>query len=70
MFSDIIIFDHFKTLGVPILEDPENNNIINRGKNEIGQISNLFYQFVYFVAELINAVVAGVAVFLLLPSLV
>jgi hypothetical protein len=70
LFSDIIIFDHFKTLGVPILEDPENNNIINRGKNEIGQISNLFYQFVYFVAELINAVVAGVAVFLLLPSLV
>lgn len=55
---------------MPILEDPENNNIINRGKNEIGQISNLFYQFVYFVAELINAVVAGVAVFLLLPSLV
>lgn len=70
LFSDIIIFDHFKTLGVPILEDPENNNIINRGKNEIGQISNLFYQFVYFVSELINAVVAGVAVFLLLPSLV
>ena len=70
MFSDIIIFDHFKTLGVPILEDPENNNVIIRGKNEIGQISSLFYQFVYFVAELINAVVAGVAVFLLLPSLV
>ncbi len=55
---------------MPILEDPENNNIINRGRNEIQQVGSLFNQFVYFISALINAIVAGVTVFMFLPKVV
>ncbi len=68
--ADILIFEHYKTLGVPVLEDPEKNNAINRGKSEIFRVGDLFYQFIYFVAGVVNVVISGIAVFYFLPKVV
>jgi ABC-type bacteriocin/lantibiotic exporter with double-glycine peptidase domain len=68
-YSDVFLYEYYKTLGVPVMEDPDKNNIITRGMNEIGQLPNLFFTFVGVIADVINVVIAGIAIFYFMPKL-
>jgi len=69
-YSDIIIHDHYKTLGVPVLEDPDKNNITHRGMQEINQASTLFFTILDAFVALTNVIISGITIMYFLPSLV
>ncbi len=50
------------------MEDPDKNNVINRGMSEIHQVSNLFNEIVTVVADFINVIISGVAIFYFMPN--
>lgn len=45
------------------MEDPDKNNVINRGMREMSQLPNLFYTFVNVIAEIINVIISGIIIF-------
>lgn len=51
------------------MEDPDQNNAIIRGMNEVGQLPNLFFTFVSVIADMINVVIAGISIFYFMPKL-
>jgi len=63
------LYEYYKTLGVPVMEDPDKNNIINRGMTEISQLPNLFFVFVGVIADAINVIITGIAIFYFMPKL-
>ncbi len=66
--AEIFLYEHYKNLGVPVMEDPDKNNVINRGMSEIHQVSNLFNEIVTVVADFINVIISGVAIFYFMPN--
>ncbi|MFA5230704.1 MAG: hypothetical protein WC422_05110 [Candidatus Paceibacterota bacterium] len=66
--SEIFSYEHYKNLGVPVMEDPDKNNVINRGMIEIHQIPNLFFDFMTVVADFINVIISGMAIFYFMPN--
>lgn len=69
LYADVFLFEYYKTLGVPVMEDPNKNNVIHRGMNEIQQLPNLFFSFVALVANIVNVIISGIAIFYFMPVL-
>jgi len=57
-------------LGVPVMEDPEKNNVINRGKKEMHQLSSLFFIIIDIVADIVNIIITGITIFYFMPKIV
>lgn len=51
------------------MEDPDKNNVIHRGMREISQLPSLFYSFVSVIADVINVIISGIAIFYFMPKL-
>ena len=68
-YADVFLFEYYKTLGVPVMEDPNKNNVIHRGMNEIQQLPNLFFSFIVLVANIVNVIISGIAIFYFMPAL-
>jgi hypothetical protein len=68
-YSDIFLYEYYKILGVPVMEDPEKNNIIHRGMNEVTQLPSLFFTFIDLIADVVNVIITGIAIFYFLPKL-
>lgn len=51
------------------MEDPNKNNVIHRGMNEIQQLPNLFFSLVYLIANIANVIISGIAIFYFMPIL-
>ena len=66
--SDLFLYEHYKDLGVPVMEDPDKNNLINRGMSEKQTIPGLFHEFVTVIADFINVIISGVAIFYFMPK--
>lgn len=69
-YSDIYIHEYYKTLGVPVMEDPEKNNVINRSKKEMHQLSSLFFIIIDIVADIVNIIITGITIFYFMPKIV
>jgi|GEM_PF-5724000 hypothetical protein len=67
--SEVFLYEHYKNLGVPVMEDPDKNNLINRGMSEIHQIPALFFNFVATIADFINIIITGLAIFYFMPQM-
>lgn len=67
--ADIFLYEYYRTLGVPVMEDPNKNNVIHRGMNEIQQLPSLFFSFIYLMANIANVIISGVAIFYFMPAL-
>lgn len=69
-YSKVYIYEHYKTLGVPTMEDPDDNNTINRGQEEVSQVPVFFFKIVDIVADVFNVIISGIAIFYFMPKIV
>jgi hypothetical protein len=49
------------------MEDPDKNNVIHRGQQEIMQIQTLFYSLLGLVGNIVSLLISGFIIFKLMP---